>query len=82
MCFISSTLLSKTFFLILKVDNNNFVEGDPRYLAAEVLHERKFSKAADIFALGVSILELLKLKTQFHKKLHNLYPVITNVPMI
>ena len=29
-----------------------------RYLATEVLGERKFTKAADIFALGVSILEL------------------------
>ena len=29
-----------------------------RYLAAEVLTERKFTKAADIFALGVTILEL------------------------
>ena len=34
------------------------VEGDPRYLAHEVLQDRKFTKAADIFALGVTILEL------------------------
>ena len=29
-----------------------------RYLATEILGERKFTKAADIFALGVTILEL------------------------
>jgi hypothetical protein len=35
-------------------------------LAAEVLHERKFTKAADIFALGVTILELVSLP--FHRE--------------
>ncbi len=34
------------------------VEGDPRYLATEVLQDRKFTRAADIFALGVTILEI------------------------
>lgn len=43
---------------LAKNDSDHLAEGDPRYLAAEVLHERKFSKAADIFALGVTFLEL------------------------
>ena len=43
---------------IAKMDSSKVVEGDPRYLASEVLTERKFTKAADIFALGVTILEL------------------------
>jgi len=43
---------------LAKMDSSKAVEGDPRYLATEVLGERKFTKAADIFALGVTILEL------------------------
>ena len=42
----------------LAKDDNNHYEGDPRYLATEVLESRNFSKAADIFSLGVTILEL------------------------
>jgi hypothetical protein len=51
----------------LQGDNNSFREGDPRYLAAEVLHEKKLSKAADIFALGATILELVR-NTSFTRK--------------
>jgi len=43
---------------LAKMDSSVAVEGDPRYLATEILGERKFTKAADIFALGVTILEL------------------------
>lgn len=43
---------------LAKMDSSKAVEGDPRYLATEVLRDRKFTKAADIFALGVTILEL------------------------
>merc|ERR1712051_970335 len=43
---------------LAKMDSSVAVEGDPRYLATETLGERKFTKAADIFALGVTILEL------------------------
>lgn len=43
---------------LAKMDTSKAVEGDPRYLANEVLQDRKFTKAADIFALGVTILEL------------------------
>ena len=43
---------------LAKDDTNHSVEGDPRYLATEVLESRTFSKAADIFSLGVTILEL------------------------
>merc|ERR1719245_764092 len=42
---------------LAKEDTNHY-EGDPRYLATEVLESRNFSKAADIFSLGVTILEL------------------------
>lgn len=35
----------------------NFVPGDAKYMAKELL-EHKFSKAADIFSLGVTVLEL------------------------
>ena len=50
------------------------VEGDPRYLATEVLQDRKFTKAADIFALGVSILELAAdLDLPKHGKLHKCF---------
>ena len=43
---------------LAKMDSSKVVEGDPRYLASELLTERKFTKAADIFSLGVTILEL------------------------
>ena len=43
---------------LAKDDINHAVEGDPRYLASEILESRKFTKAADIFSLGVTILEL------------------------
>ena len=42
----------------LAKDDKHHYEGDPRYLATEVLESRNFSKAADIFSLGVTILEL------------------------
>ncbi|XP_071442640.1 probable protein kinase DDB_G0291842 [Hetaerina americana] len=35
----------------------DFMDGDPRYLAPEVLNEN-FSKSADVFSLGISIYEL------------------------
>lgn len=41
----------------LERDNGKAVEGDSRYIAPEEL-EGKFSKAADIFSLGITILEL------------------------
>ncbi|XP_040578871.1 membrane-associated tyrosine- and threonine-specific cdc2-inhibitory kinase [Lepeophtheirus salmonis] len=37
--------------------SNHAVEGDPKYLATEVL-ARNYSKAADIFSLGVTMLEV------------------------
>lgn len=40
-----------------KGDLSEAIEGDPRYLAAELM-EGKFSKAADVFSLGITILEL------------------------
>jgi len=43
---------------LAKDDTANAVEGDPRYLATEILESRMFTKAADIFSLGVTILEL------------------------
>jgi membrane-associated tyrosine/threonine-specific cdc2-inhibitory kinase len=43
---------------LTKMDLSHAVEGDPRYLANEVLQDRKYTKATDIFALGVTILEL------------------------
>lgn len=43
---------------LAKDDTKHSVEGDPRYLASEILESRKFTKAADIFSLGVTILEL------------------------
>ena len=36
---------------------NEAQEGDPKYLAPELL-EGRFSKAADIFSLGISLLEV------------------------
>lgn len=36
---------------------NTAAEGDPKYLAKEIL-ERRFTKAADVFSLGTTILEL------------------------
>ncbi|XP_022238846.1 membrane-associated tyrosine- and threonine-specific cdc2-inhibitory kinase-like isoform X2 [Limulus polyphemus] len=40
-----------------KGDISEAIEGDPMYLAPELL-EGKFTKAADIFSLGITILEL------------------------
>jgi len=42
---------------LLKDDPSNLVEGDSKYLAAEVLNDKP-TKAADIFSLGITILEL------------------------
>ena len=58
---------------LAKDDTHHSVEGDPRYLASEILESRTFSKAADIFSLGVTILEvacdldLPKYGTLWHK---------------
>lgn len=41
----------------LKGDLNHAMEGDAKYLAAEVM-QGKFTKAADVFSLGISMLEL------------------------
>ena len=49
------------FGLVIDLAKDNIkhsVEGDPRYLASEILESRTFTKAADIFSLGVTILEL------------------------
>jgi len=43
---------------LAKDDTAHAVEGDPRYLASEILELKQFTKAADIFSLGVTILEL------------------------
>ncbi|RWS08077.1 membrane-associated tyrosine- and threonine-specific cdc2-inhibitory kinase-like protein [Dinothrombium tinctorium] len=40
-----------------KTDINEATEGDPKYLAKELMHST-FTKAADIFSLGITILEL------------------------
>ncbi|XP_054162630.1 membrane-associated tyrosine- and threonine-specific cdc2-inhibitory kinase-like isoform X2 [Oppia nitens] len=40
-----------------KYDSNEATEGDPKYLAKELMSGH-FTKAADIFSLGVSILEI------------------------
>lgn len=48
------------FGLVLNLKKNDLSEaqeGDPKYLALELM-EGKFSKAADIFSLGITILEL------------------------
>lgn len=37
--------------------NEDYKEGDSRYIAPEILQNR-FSKAADIFSLGITMLEL------------------------
>lgn len=41
----------------LKGDLNNAIEGDAKYLAPELMNG-KFTKAADVFSLGISMLEL------------------------
>lgn len=41
----------------LKGDLKNASEGDAKYLAPELM-EGKFTKAADVFSLGISLLEL------------------------
>lgn len=41
----------------LKGDLKNAMEGDAKYLACEVM-QGKFTKAADVFSLGISMLEL------------------------
>jgi len=64
---------------LFQKDEQHFAEGDPRYLAAEVLHERKFSKAADIFALGASMLEMVHnffQKPQVKLKIIKYFPFI------
>jgi membrane-associated tyrosine/threonine-specific cdc2-inhibitory kinase len=38
-------------------DANEATEGDPKYLAKELM-QGKFTKAADIFSLGITILEI------------------------
>ena len=43
---------------LAKDDTAHAQEGDPRYLATEILESKAFTKAADIFSLGVTILEL------------------------
>ncbi|CAB4031228.1 membrane-associated tyrosine- and threonine-specific cdc2-inhibitory kinase-like [Paramuricea clavata] len=48
------------FGLVLDISKRHFneaQEGDPKYLAPELL-EGRFSKAADIFSLGISLLEV------------------------
>lgn len=48
------------FGLVLDLNSCNFqhaTEGDSRYIAPELL-ERKYTKAVDIFSLGIAILEL------------------------
>ncbi|XP_071037189.1 membrane-associated tyrosine- and threonine-specific cdc2-inhibitory kinase [Parasteatoda tepidariorum] len=43
--------------LSVKSDATNAIEGDPRYIAPELM-DGIFTKAADIFSLGITILEL------------------------
>lgn len=50
--------ISQQFFLsIFQPNLSNSSEGDCRYIAPETLHS-VFTKAADIFSLGITILEL------------------------
>lgn len=46
-----------TKFIFLKGDINEATEGDPKYLAKELM-QGKFTMSADIFSLGITILEL------------------------
>lgn len=49
------------FGLVYDLNKNDLTEaqeGDPKYLAPEVLKHGKYTKAADIFSLGMTILEL------------------------
>ncbi|GFU29466.1 membrane-associated tyrosine- and threonine-specific cdc2-inhibitory kinase [Nephila pilipes] len=60
--FISKSNICKLgdFGLVLdlsKPDTSDANEGDPRYLAPELM-DGKFTKAADVFSLGITILEL------------------------
>lgn len=60
--FLSSSNVCKLgdFGLMLELDSgdlNDAQEGDPRYMAPELLHG-EYSKAADIFSLGITILEI------------------------
>lgn len=48
---------AKKKLIFLKDDPKNVMEGDGKYLAAEVLNDKP-TKAADIFSLGMTILEL------------------------
>jgi len=50
-------LIDKQKIIFLKDDPKNVMEGDGKYLAAEVLNDKP-TKAADIFSLGMTILEL------------------------
>lgn len=44
-------------FILFQDDPNDAIEGDSKYLAKEVLNDKP-TKAADIFSLGMTILEL------------------------
>ncbi|XP_061444419.1 membrane-associated tyrosine- and threonine-specific cdc2-inhibitory kinase [Rhineura floridana] len=60
--FLSSSNICKLgdFGLMLELhsgDLNDAQEGDPRYMAPELLHG-EYTKAADVFSLGITILEI------------------------
>uniref|UniRef100_A0A8C6VQJ4 Membrane-associated tyrosine- and threonine-specific cdc2-inhibitory kinase n=1 Tax=Naja naja TaxID=35670 RepID=A0A8C6VQJ4_NAJNA len=60
--FVSSTNVCKLgdFGLMLELDSGDLrdaQEGDPRYMAPELLHG-EYTKAADVFSLGITILEI------------------------
>nr|XP_020666278.1 membrane-associated tyrosine- and threonine-specific cdc2-inhibitory kinase [Pogona vitticeps]XP_020666279.1 membrane-associated tyrosine- and threonine-specific cdc2-inhibitory kinase [Pogona vitticeps] len=60
--FLSSSNICKLgdFGLMLELDSGDLSdaqEGDPRYMAPELLHG-EYTKAADVFSLGITILEI------------------------